>query len=322
MARLLRKLSLTKARVVFLGTPEFARVHLEALLNSPDYDVVGVMSQPDRPAGRGKKLQASAVKKLAEENSIPVMTPEKVKGDESAYKWVEKLKAEIGVVVAFGQILPTDFIDLFPSGCVNVHASLLPRWRGAAPIQRAVEAGDEVTGVALQKLVKKLDAGDVIATAETQIEINESAMELHDRLAEMGAKVLVDALIPYIAGEIALSPQDEDQVTYAHKIDKSESLIDWKMPAKAIHNKIRGLQMGPGTYTLHNGKKIKIHRAEMRDSSGGPGEAVSVTESELVIGCGENSLSILTIQPESKPRMHIGDFLRGYSLGKGEQFGE
>lgn len=321
-----------KIRVCFLGTPEFAVTSLKALLADERFEVVGVVSQPDRPAGRKLQLTPSPVKSLASEHNLPVITPESLRKDPDAVTAIRSWQADVGVVVAFGQILTEDFMAGFPHGCVNVHGSILPRWRGAAPIQRAIEAGDHESGVTLQKMVKKLDAGDIIGIRRVPLSDAITAMELHDQLAELGADLLKNELIAYVQGELLPVPQDESQVTVAPKIDKTESLIDWSLSASHISGKVRGFVYGPGTYTLLNGKKIKLHRVEVERPSKGagtdtdtgevrPGEVLTVAPDSVTVACGENSLRLWEVQPESKSRMAMADFLKGHPLKKGDCFG-
>lgn len=312
-----------KIRVCFLGTPEFAVTSLKALLADARFEVVGVVSQPDRPAGRKLQLTPSPVKSLALENKLSVVTPESLRKDPQAVETIRSWQADVGVVVAFGQILTEDFMASFPHGCVNVHGSVLPRWRGAAPIQRAIEAGDKESGVTLQKMVKKLDAGAIIGIRHVALTDTTTAMELHDQLAELGAELLKNELVAYLKGEINPVAQDETQVTIAPKIDKSESLIDWSLSARQISGKIRGFVYGPGTYTFLNGKKTKLHHMEILESNapGSPGEIVQIETDSLVIACGSGALRVLEIQPESKSRMAVADFLKGHVLKKGDRFG-
>ncbi len=310
-------------RILFLGTPEFARAHLQSLLDDAHFNVVGVVTQPDRPAGRKMQLQPSPVKALALEKNIPVITPEKV-NDEKVLEQIIAFKAEAAVVVAFGQILPQKFLDLYPRQVVNVHGSLLPQWRGAAPIQRAVMAGDKVSGVCLQVMVKKLDAGDVIGQYTVTIDENMSAMALHDAMIPLGQKLLHLDFMDYLRGHISPIAQDESKVTYAEKLDKAESLIDWSWPADKIHNLVRGMTMGPGTYTLRKDKKLKINSTRILDHSGPSKKAgvLSVSaDGGLEITCGMGRLSLDEVQPESKPKMKSKDYLLGHPVEPGEQLG-
>lgn len=233
---------MSKVRVCFLGTPEFAVTCLQALLADEHYDVVGIVTQPDRPAGRKMTMTPSAVKKFAADKNIPILTPESIN---KSLDEILKLNAEIAVVVAYGQILSQNFIDAFPLGAVNIHGSLLPQWRGAAPIQRSLENGDRETGVTLQKIVKELDAGDIIGIRRVSVPPDMTASELYTQLASLGAELLHVELMDYIRGNLAALPQQHGQATYAKKIDKSEAEIKWSMPAEKIHNRVRAFNMVP-----------------------------------------------------------------------------
>jgi len=305
-----------------MGTPEFARHHLQQLYADPHYEVVGVVSQPDRKQGRKLKLTPSPVKQLALEHGTPVITPDKFNKTEN-FETVVSWRPEVIIVVAYGQIISSKFLKIFDQKVVNVHASLLPQWRGAAPIQRSIIAGDIETGVCLQVMKKKLDAGDVIGERKISISDDLNAIDLHDKLKVLGADLLYVELMDYIRGNLTPIKQDEQFVTYAEKLLKSESLINWKLSAREIHNLIRGMQLGPGTYTLFQGSKIKIHKAKIIDvESDGPGYVMNSEAGELIIGCGEKALQILTIQPESRSRMETAEFLKGHPINKGEMFGE
>jgi methionyl-tRNA formyltransferase len=312
----------SKVRVVFLGTPEFAVVALKTLLADEHYEVVGVVTQPDRPAGRKLQLTPSSVKTLAMAQGLTVISPEKI-NQELILQEIQKWNAEVAVVVAYGQILPQKFLDLFPFGAVNVHGSLLPRWRGAAPIQRALEAGDEETGVALQKIVRELDAGDVIGSRKVKLSLETTALELHDQLAQLGADLLHVELMDYLRGHLAPHPQDPAGITYAKKIEKSECELNWSESALKIHNKARGLLMGPGTFTLLDGKKLKVHRSLPVDLNklGPAGKIVKASPEELWVQTGQGILSLLEVQPESRSKMKISDFQKGYNLKEGDLLG-
>ncbi|MBO9665569.1 MAG: methionyl-tRNA formyltransferase [Bdellovibrio sp.] len=313
---------MSKVRVCFLGTPEFAVTSLKALLADEHYEIVGVVSQPDRPAGRKLQLTPSPVKSLALEHGLKVITPESLKKEPAAVEEIRSWGAEVGVVVAFGQILTEDFMSSFQYGCVNVHGSVLPRWRGAAPIQRAIEAGDTDSGVTLQKMVKKLDAGDIIGIRHVKITDDMNALELHDVLADLGADLLRVELMDYVRGNLAPIPQDESQVTIAKKIDKQESLVDWNTSAKAINGKIRGFVYGPGTYTILDGKKLKLHKATIvAGSSKEPGTVVDVGADYVTVATSEGALKLLEVQPESRNRMKVTDFLKGHPLKAGDKIG-
>lgn len=315
---------MSKVRVCFLGTPDFAVPSLKQLIEDEHFELVGVVTQPDRPAGRKLVLTPCPVKVLAQSQNIRVISPESV-NDPLMLQEIQRWGAEVAVVVAFGQILSEEFLNSFIFGAVNIHASLLPRWRGAAPIQRAVENGDTETGVTLQKIVKKLDAGDILGVRKVPLDQNITAKELHDELALLGAELLHVELMDYVRGNLAPTPQDESSVCFAKKIDKAEALVDWKMPANKIHNKVRALTFGPGAYTLFRGKKLKIHRSRLlEESTSGnkTGEVVRVSDEELIIQTGQGCLGLLELQPESRSRMKAGDFNKGYKLQVGEVLGE
>lgn len=296
---------------------------LDALLKDEHFEVVGVVTQPDRPAGRKLQLTPSPVKVLAQQHGLKVLTPESLKADAAAVEEIRSWGAEVGVVVAFGQILTQSFMDSFHFGCVNVHGSILPRWRGAAPIQRAIEAGDAESGVTLQKMVKKLDAGDIIGIRRVQISSEMTALQLHDELAILGADLLRVELMDYVRGNLAPVPQDESQVTIAPKIDKQESLVDWNTSAQAINGKIRGFVYGPGTYTILDGKKLKLHRGQVVASnvSAKPGSVIAVADDGITVATGHGALKLLEVQPESRNRMKVVDFLKGHPLKMGDILG-
>lgn len=314
---------MSKVRICFLGTPEFAVTSLEALLKDDHFEVVGVVTQPDRPAGRKLQLTPSPVKVVALSRGLKVLTPESLKLDTSAVEEIKSWGAEVGVVVAFGQILTQSFMDSFAFGCVNVHGSILPRWRGAAPIQRAIEAGDVESGVTLQRMVKKLDAGDIIGIRKVAITAQMNALNLHDELAVLGADLLRIELMDYVRGNLAPTPQDESQVTIAKKIEKAESLINWSETAHRIDGKIRGFVYGPGTYTLWQGKKLKLHLAKPQDANvtQAPGTIVAIDDHSLSVATGQGLLQLLEVQPESRNRMKVVDFLKGNNLKVGDILG-
>lgn len=312
-----------------MGSPEFALPSFEALLNHSDLEVVGVISQPDRPSGRKMQLQPTAVKVRAQELGFTVLTPETVNTEAFRQK-VASLRADIGVVVAFGQILGQKFLDLFPKGCVNVHASLLPRWRGAAPIQRAIMEQDKETGVALQTVVKKLDAGGIIAEGKMTLDSHVNSINLHDRLAKMGGVLLSQHLISFLRGEINPKTQDESFVTYAKKIEKSEAKIDVNTSAASIHAKILGLAMGPLPYVEYQGKMLKLLQTEPLMAGAGElsefhtfenGRVLRVDKDSFDMKCGEGRLRVFEVQPESKNKMPVEAFLRGYNLKEGDRLG-
>ncbi len=313
---------MSKIKVCFLGTPEFAAQHLQVLIEHPHFEVVGVVTQPDRPAGRKMQLTPSAVKVLAEKNNLQILTPENLRKEPEVFQKIKAWNADVAVVVAFGQILSQDFLDSFKFGAVNVHGSLLPLYRGAAPIQRSLQNGDTVTGVSLQKMVFKLDAGPVIAKRKIELNSEVNATELYSALSVLGCELLKIDLVKYVKGEITPIVQDESKVTVAHKILKEESLLDFKLPASTLHNKIRAFTMGPGTYILFQGKRLKIHKTKVLNSQNSlpVGSISDVSAEHLNIQCGDGVLSLLDVQPESKPKMKIAEFLKSMSFKKGDLF--
>lgn len=314
-------------KVVFLGTPDFAVASLEHLLGDEQFDVVAVISQPDRPAGRKMLLQPSPVKQLALSRGLRVFTPETVNTDEFR-DIVRGLGAESAVVVAFGQILGQKFLDLFSLGCVNVHGSLLPRWRGAAPIQRAIMAGDRETGVALQMIVRKLDAGPVLGERRVTLTDDIDAMQLHDHMKPLSGELLSGEYADYLRGDLTPHEQDESLVTIAPKIDKSEARIDWRRSARDILNQVRGLAMGPSAFAVRlsrdrSAQVLKIHKARVIDETAqrfAVGSVCQVTEQSFVVQCGSGWLEILSVQPESRARQSAEEYLRGHSMASGTQF--
>lgn len=315
---------MSRVRVAFFGTPEFASIHLEQLLQDEHYEVVGIVTQPDRPAGRSLKLSPSPVKSLALKHNLPVLTPEKLKDDRDAIETLKSWTCEVGIVVAFGQILSQECLDLFPLGCVNVHGSLLPIWRGAAPIQRSIEAGDFETGVALQKMVKKLDAGAVIGIRKIIITDNMGARELHDHLARLGCELITVELMDYVRGNLAPVEQDESKVTYAKKIEKSESEVNWSMMAWEIHCRARGFELGPGVFVKTKNGKLKLTRTaavrpaldtlQLTVATEKLGQIVQVDKESIFVQTSKGLLQIFEVQPESKSKMKVIDYLNGIKL--------
>jgi methionyl-tRNA formyltransferase len=282
------------SKIIFAGTPDFAASHLQALVDS-GVDVVAVYTQPDRPAGRGRKLQASPVKQIALENEIPVYQPISLR-DEAAQAELAALNADLMIVVAYGLILPQVVLDTPRLGCVNVHASILPRWRGAAPIHRALLAGDKETGVTLMQMEAGLDTGPMLAKVFTAIDQNESSGELHDRLAALGSNMLVEQLPALLAGKLTPEIQDDALANYANKLEKTEGKIDWNQPAEEIARQVRGLSPWPVAYTSLDDKNVRIWKAEAQADSGQAGVLIKADKQGVLIGCGEGSLLIKTIQ--------------------------
>ncbi len=308
---------MSRIRILFMGTADFAVPSLQQCFDDEHYEVVSVITQPDRPAGRKMQLQASPVKQKALERGLKVLTPERVN---EQLEEIKTLRAEIAVVIAFGQILSQEFLDLFPYGAVNLHASLLPRWRGAAPIQRAIMAGDAETGVALQKIVYELDAGDVLGVRKVDLHPDEKADQLYERLKALGPNLIHIELMDYIRGNLSGKKQDESQVTIAKKIKKAEGEIQWGKPAIEIYNSFRGLYIWPGTWTQWDGKKLKILEMQICNMNGKAGEVLEIERESFVVGCGEQSLKISRVQIESRAKQSVRDFLNSQKLQLGFRF--
>lgn len=310
-----------RKKILFFGTPKFAIPSLATLISHPEFEVVGVVTQPDRVAGRGTKLQPSPVKLLAEAYNIPVLQPESVK--KSRVLLEDRCKECVAaVVVAFGQILPVWLLEAFNHTLVNVHSSLLPRWRGAAPMQRALIEGDAVTGVSLMKVVLEMDAGPVYVTASVPISESHTFGSLHDDLSELGASLLKTHLGAIVKGELLPVPQPEEGVSYAKKIEKAEGRIDWNQPAGKLKNLIHGLSPAPGAFSHLGSKRLKVLRARVWDQSQMlPSElalAGSITtvivsgEPQYVVKCGEGALQLLEVQLEGKGACSALEFGRGH----------
>ena len=299
-------------RVVFMGTPDIARLCLEKILND-GFQVVGVYTQPDRPKGRGMKLVASPVKELALQHNIPVFQPENFREEETVRQLAD-LQPDVVAVVAYGRILPQKVLDLVPQGFINIHASVLPQYRGSAPYQWAVLNGDRETGVSAQFMVHAMDAGDVVGVAKTPIGPNETAGELLDRLAVLGAQLLSDILRSYEAGSLVAVPQDENQVTQAPMLDKSLCPIDWNKTAQQVHDQVRGLHPWPVATAELAGTKFKIHATEIVSGKGTPGTILGLTKTGLVVAGGEGAVEIRSLQADGGKRMNAPDYFRGHPL--------
>ena len=299
-------------RVVFMGTPDIAATCLKRIMED-GFDVVGVYTQPDRPKGRGMKMVFSPVKELALANNIPVYQPENFR-DEETVQTLAELKPDVCAVVAYGRILPQRVLDLPTLGCVNIHASLLPQYRGSAPYQWAVLDGLAVTGVSAQHMALKMDAGDVIDSISTPIGENETAGELLDRLAVLGAELLSNTLRRFEAGRPEGVPQDEQQVTFAPMLDKGMCPIDWTKSAQQVHNQVRGLHPWPVATAVIGGTNFKIHSTVIVEGSGQPGQILGLTKTGLQIACGEGAVEIRALQAEGGKRMAAPDYFRGHPL--------
>ena len=319
-------------RVIFAGTPEFARVALARLL-AAGFTVPLVLTQPDRPAGRGMKLQASPVKQCALDHGIAVAQPRSLRLDgkypEDAAAARDALlaaQADVMVVAAYGLILPQWVLDMPAKGCLNIHASLLPRWRGAAPIHRAIEAGDAETGVTIMQMDAGLDTGDMLLVEKTPIAPTDTTAVLHDRLAELGGRMIVEALELAACGGLQPVPQPAEGVTYAHKIEKAESEIDWSLPAHVIGQRIRAFDPFPGASTALQGEAIKVWSYEIdsckRLSSERCGQILASGPEGVTVACGEGgALRLTTLQRAGGKRLPVADFLRGFPLPVGQVLG-
>jgi methionyl-tRNA formyltransferase len=310
-------------RVVFCGTPDFALPSLRSLLAS-HHQVVGVVTQPDKPKGRQRRFSASPVKELAVSEGLEVQQPASLK-DEEFLSWLRQRSPDALVVVAFGKILPPVVLELPPYGCINLHASLLPRYRGAAPIHRALIAGEKETGVTTMFMVPELDAGDVILQQKVAIGPRETAGELHERLAVLGAELLVETLDLLEQGKAPRFPQDETLATYAPPLGPEDERIVWSDPAEAVFNRVRGLNPWPGAYSVWRGKRLKIWWVEPKEKATipdpRPGRIVAVDSDGIEVTCGGGQAVVLKqVQPEGKNPMAVSEFIRGYRPRLGEEF--
>ena len=299
--------------IVFMGTPEFAVPSLAEIVSSGQ-NVVRVYTQPPRRSGRGKQVTKSPVHQFSELMGLPVETPESFRKSK-VIDGLEALNADVACVVAYGQILPQRALDAPRYGCLNLHGSLLPRWRGAAPVQRAIMAGDTQTGVQIMQMAKGLDTGDILLSETTAIHPVDTAETLAQRLSQMGAQMWPRALGAVEREALTPTPQSGEP-TYAHKIDKSEARLDWSLPARNLEAHIRGLSPFPGAWCEIDDRRVKVHLAQVVDGQGEPGE---VLNDSLTIACGEGALQLLTVQPAGKSRMDVGDFLRGSQVQIGSK---
>ena len=313
-------------RLAFAGTPEFAEVAL-ARLHAAGFDVPLVLTQPDRPAGRGLKLNPSPVKAFSQAHGITVAQPRSLRldgkyPDDAAQAREALLSAQVDVMVvaAYGLILPQWVLDLPPRGCLNIHGSLLPRWRGAAPIHRAIEAGDERTGITIMQMDAGLDTGDMLLTESVAIAPGETTATLHDRLAALGGRLIVEALELAACGGLQPAPQPAEGVSYAHKIDKAEAAIDWALPAAAIERRIRAFDPFPGATAQLSGEVIKLWRARAVNASGAPGTVLAVTDDGITVACGDAALQLTELQRPGGKRLPARQFLQGKPVQPGQVF--
>ncbi len=302
-------------RLVFMGTPDIAALVLNRLAGAFPGQWVGVISQPDRPKGRDLQLQPTPVKQLATSLGLPVWQPEKARSPESLAV-LRELAPDLIVVVAYGQLLPTSLLEIPRLGCLNLHTSLLPRWRGAAPIQWSIAAGDAMTGVTVMRMDAGLDTGPMLATRTTGILETDTGVTLQDRLGHLGAELLVEVLPEYLAGHLPPAPQPAEGVTYARKITKEDGRVDWTSAAPVIARRLRAFTPWPGAFTLLPGtpqaKLLKLHAAVAVDRSGPPGQVLAADPTGIVIGCGEGALQITELQAEGGRRVTAAQFLAGH----------
>jgi methionyl-tRNA formyltransferase len=310
-------------RIVFIGTGEIGVSTLEALLNSEDH-VVGVVTQPDKPVGRTQQIEPPPIKKALTDNApnasparagralpLPILQPAKIK-DPKAIEQVRAMVPDVIVVMAYGQILPRDVLEIPKIACLNLHASLLPRWRGAAPIQAAIAAGDQETGITVMYMDEGLDTGDILLQRTTEIRPDDTGRSLHERLAQIAPEALLESLRLLTAGRAPRIPQDNAQATSAPKLKREHGRIDWSEPAEVIERKIRAFNPWPGVFMQINNRNLKISSASVVDLNGQPGEILR-SEKELIVAAGKGALSLGDVQLEGKRRMSAGEFLRGHS---------
>ncbi len=306
-------------RTVFMGTPEFALATLQGLIDS-GVQLVGVYTQPDRPKGRGKQMAAPPVKQLALQYAIPVYQPVKLRAPEAVAE-LEALAPDLIVVVAYGQILPQSVLDIPRYGCINVHASLLPKYRGAAPINKAIMDGETETGITTMHMDAGLDTGDMLVKRRLTIGENETAGELHDRLALLGRETMAETLRQLCVGTLTPEKQDDALTCYAPMLKKEDGRIDWTRPAAELHNQVRGLDPWPGAYTTLHGAPLKLAATRPASGNGEPGKVVAADASGVSVACGDGLLVIGELQLAGRKRLAVGDFLRGQPLPPGTSFG-
>ncbi|MDR2259860.1 MAG: methionyl-tRNA formyltransferase [Azoarcus sp.] len=305
-------------RAAFAGTPEFAAHALEAIL-AAGHVVPLVLAQPDRPSGRGMKLAPGAVKRLALARGLAIDQPERLRTEEQRARLAAS-RADVLVVAAYGLILPPEVLTLPRLGCLNIHASLLPRWRGAAPIQRAIAAGDAETGITIMQMDAGLDTGPMLLRRVTRIAPDDSAASLHDKLARLGAETIVEALARLAAGELPAEPQPADGATYAGKITRAEAGLDWRRPALELERAVRAFNPFPGAFGHLRGTTVKLWAARLVAARGEAGSILRADDAGLVVACGEGALCVTALQRPGSRRMAAGEFLRGFPLAPGDRF--
>ena len=313
-------------RVIFAGTPEFAAVALAAL-HEAGFEIPLVLTQPDRPAGRGMQLQPSPVKQYALAHGMPVAQPVSLRLDGKypedaghAHRLLRDTAHDVMVVAAYGLILPKSVLDIPPKGCINIHGSLLPRWRGAAPIHRAIEAGDTETGITIMQMDEGLDTGDMLLTGREAIAADDTTASLHDRLAALGGRMIVEALRLLEAGQLTATPQPGDGVTYAAKISKDEAALDFRLPASVLLRRIHAFNPFPAASAQVDGTVLKIWNAKLSDRQGEPGTVLAADAQGVTVACGEGALQLTELQKPGGKRLAAAAFLQGFALQTGQQF--
>ncbi|WP_456342859.1 methionyl-tRNA formyltransferase [Thermovibrio sp.] len=310
---------MNRLKVVFMGTPDFAVPSLKALKEA-GYEIPLVITQPDKPAGRGKRLKPPPVKVEAERLGLKVYQPERIKDNEELKKILEEISPDLIVVAAYGKILPDWLLKLPKYGVINVHASLLPKYRGASPIQAALLNGERKTGITIMKVIPELDAGDVISQREVEIKKEDNAQTLHDRLAQVGAELLTETIPKFTKGEIEPKPQNHDKATYCPKITKEMGRINWERSAEEIFNMVRAFTPWPGAFTYYKGKMVKLTKVKPAEGKGEPGEVIEAGK-RLIVATGKGALEILRIKPEGRKEISGDEFIRGYRVRAGDRFG-
>ena len=307
-------------RLIFAGTPAFAAAALEALIQS-EHEVALVLTRPDAAAGRGMKQVSSEVKQLALSHGLEVFQPATLR-NEDVVRRIAAVGADAMVVAAYGLILPANVIAAFPGGCINIHASLLPRWRGAAPIQHALLAGDSETGISIMRMDEGLDTGPVYMTESIPVNAGETAGSLHDRLAKLGARAIVAALPGILSGRLQAQAQPAEGATYAHKITREQARIDWTRPAVETERAVRAFDPFPGAFSQFDQQVVKVWKAELADASGQPGTVRTVSEAGIVVTCGDGALRLTELQRPGGKRLPAGEFLRGFPIAPGQRFAD
>ena len=311
-------------RIVFMGTAELACASLQALTRQSGFSVIGVVTQPDRPKGRDLKLQPSPVKEIALRERLPVLQPARAR-DETFLNVLRQLQPDLIVVAAYGQILPPAILDLPRLGCLNVHTSLLPKYRGAAPIQWAILNDESETGVTIMQMDAGLDTGDILVQQATPIRADDNSQTLHDRLAALGAELLITTIRGVVAGGITPRPQGDQRSSYARKLKKEDGLVDWTRPARCLWNQVRALSPWPGAFTHWESAAgphtLKIWQSEIAEGAGQPGEILRAEGQGIVVSCGSQALRIIQLQREGGRKMTAREFLAGHPLKVGDKLG-